>query len=429
MIGSVSTNRRANAFAQALDERAGSTADDAEAAPRGVAATPNSGQPASDAPAASPAAARGGPAEEAEQRAMLALAEGLSSLPAPELDPEVKAVQRAQLVAAMENQFAGGGAHVPEQRGRSGKGAHRAPALSRFKPRSRLGKGLAAGGLTVGVAAGAFTGVAGASTNALPGDTLYGLKRGMEDLKLDMAGNDSDRGVLYLDHASTRLNEARRLMERGRAGALDHESLGEVRNALDSMRSNASEGHRLLSGVYERDGDLAPMRSLSAFAQSHRDTWVQLRDRLPVQLQGVGDEVNSVFDAINEDVEPLRDELLPPAGDGANRDSAPGSEEGTVENYRTEPSDPSSGAGTPGQGGESSPDSGREPSPTESGEGGETPEDGLIGGDPGLLDPLPTDPEDPLTGGVDPLPGPDVTIPPLLPGGLPGLGVDVEDMP
>lgn len=100
MIANVSAHRRANAFAQALEEQS----------LRGAAAV----QPED-------------PAEQAGPGPLLALANGLGELPKPEMDPEVKVVQRAQLVAAMEAMFAAGGASadptVPEQRG---KGAHRA---------------------------------------------------------------------------------------------------------------------------------------------------------------------------------------------------------------------------------------------------------------------------------------------------------------
>ena len=81
MIANVSAHRRAHAFAQALDEQSD----------QGTAAE----QPDGSAP--SPAAA-----EQTEQGLLLALATGLGELPKPELDPEVKVVQRAQLVAAME---------------------------------------------------------------------------------------------------------------------------------------------------------------------------------------------------------------------------------------------------------------------------------------------------------------------------------------
>ncbi|MET8299487.1 DUF5667 domain-containing protein, partial [Streptomyces sp. NPDC005180] len=332
MIANVSAHRRANAFAQALENQT----------LRGTAAE----QPED-------------PAEPAGQGRLLALANGLGELPKPELDPEVKVVQRAQLVAAMEAMLLEGtaadsgasrGPTVPEQRA-SRRGAHRASPLRKLRPRSRWSKGLAAGGLTVGVAAGAFGGVAAASSDALPGDSLYGLKRGMEDLKLGMADDDADRGEIYLDQASTRLSEARRLMERGRAGELDHESVIEVRRALSGMRHDASEGHRLLHQAYERDGSLAPIATLSSFSTSHRETWNGLRDRLPAQLTDVRDEVSSVFDAIDQEVGPLRS-LLPVApeterGGSQQPGSAPQDSSGPSGKYDPSPSLPSEG-GTDG---------------------------------------------------------------------------------
>ncbi|MFF8830796.1 DUF5667 domain-containing protein [Streptomyces sp. NPDC015131] len=404
MIANVSAHRRANAFAQALEEQ---TAEQPEAS-----------------------------VEPTEQGRLLALANGLGELPRPELDPDVKVVQRARLVAAMEAMFAEGaagegsaaGPTVPEQRTASGRGAHRATALRRLRPRSRWSKGLAAGGLTVGVAAGAFSGVAAASSDALPGDSLYGLKRGMEDLKLGMADDDADRGEIYLNQASTRLSEARRLMERGRSGALDHESLTEIRRVLSGMRHDAAEGHRLLRLAYEREGTIAPMATLSSFARSHREAWNGLRDRLPVQLTDVRDEVTDVFDAMDEEVGPLRSQLpeTPERSDGRSS-SRPGATE-------------DSPGARPSQQAPSAPESDRpsggssKPGPSGSGSGAAK-DDGLLGGNTGgLLDPDPTT-APPSSGGSGGTtggrptapPAPDVTIPPLLPGILPGLGIDEED--
>ncbi|MFJ6571677.1 DUF5667 domain-containing protein [Streptomyces sp. NPDC091292] len=417
MIANVSAHRRANAFAQALEE----PSDRAPAAEQSD--PPATGGPPPPAPAP-------GNADQAERSRMLALAGGLGDLPKPELDPEVKVVQRAQLVAAMETMLLEGRApggeatdpSVPEQRSRRGaKGAHRASPLRKLRPRSRLSKSLAAGGLTVGVAAGAFGGVAAASTDALPGDSLYGLKRGMEDFKLGMADGDTDRGQIYLDQASTRLNEARRLMERGRSGHLDHESLGEIRRALSGMQHDASEGHRLLLAAYERDGSIGPIQALSVFSQSHRGSWSALRDRLPVQLGDVSQEVSSVFDAIDQEVDPLRSLLpQPPAKGGGS----------TV---------PGSGQDTTGTSGTNQPEPGRSKASTETGKGHQDTRphpsasdsgksDGLLGGNTGgLLDP-PKDTPGPSLPGKNALPSkPDVTLPPLLPGLLPGLGIDAED--
>lgn len=412
MIANVSAHRRANAFAQALEELSD----------RGTAAE----QPEGSAPA--PAAA-----EQTEQGRLLTLATGLGELPKPTLDPEVKVVQRAQLVAAMEAMLQEGTAAgeaadpaVPEQRSTRARGAHRASPLGKLRPRSRLTKGLAAGGLSVGVAASAFGGVAAASSDALPGDSLYGLKRGIEDFKRTLADDGTDRGELYLDQASTRLSEARRLMERDRGGTLDHESLGEIRRALTGMRHDASEGHRLLHEAYQRDPDsLDPIQTLSAFSRSHRDAWGALRDRLPVQLGDVSEQVSSVFDAIEEDVAPLRSLLPePPArsGDGKQRGTGPGESADSTD--RTRPV-PSATGGSASDGGQDS----RKPKPTSS--SGSSTDGGLLGGSTGgLLDPPAKDTATTTPPGgrtSNPPQAPDVTLPPLLPGLLPGLGIDSED--
>ncbi|MFG2993553.1 DUF5667 domain-containing protein [Streptomyces sp. NPDC048257] len=399
MIANVTPHRRANAFAQALEDRTPSDLSE-----------PDSAAEQSEAPA-----------EPADHDRLLALASVLGErMPRPVLDPEVKVVQRAQLIAAMETMVleerAGGSAasdpQVPEQR--TGRGAHRATPLRKLRPRSRWSKGIAAGGLTVGVAAGAFSGVAAASSDALPGDHLYPVKRGMEDLKLGMADDDADRGELYLDQASNRLSEARRLMERGRLGTLDHESLGAIRRALAGVKHDAEAGHRLLQAAYERDGSLGPIQKLSSFSRSHRDAWGKLREKLPAQLTDVGGEVESVFQAIDDDVAPLQ-RLLPkapeqPRGTGGTPGSSskPGTPSGTQQSAPA--------AGTP---------SGSPTAPSPSGSS-RPPAGGLLGGTGDLLNP-PAGQSAPPVSGLPDDPQPDITIPPLLPGLLPGLGLGAED--
>ncbi|MFF8314193.1 DUF5667 domain-containing protein [Streptomyces lydicus] len=402
MIANVSVHRRANAFAQALEEQV----------LEGAAAEEQVGMPAQV-----PGEAR-----------LLAVADGLGKLPRPEMAAEVKTVQRAQLLAAMESAFAegtsSGGARVPEQR--EHRGAHRAAkSIGRLRPRSRLSKGLAAGGLTVGVAAGAFSGVAAASSDALPGDSLYGLKRGMEDLRLGMADDDADRGRLFLDQASTRMMEARRLMERGRVADLDHEALGEVRRALSGVTHDAGEGHRLLHQAYERDGSLGPIQALNSFTKAHRGTWSQLRDKLPVQLMDVRDQVSSVFDAIDQEVGPLRS-MLPPSPDGTrhHRDTPASAGTGSGSDGRPAPAGSTSASGRHAAGSH-----GPRPSASPSRD------DGLLGGNTGgLLGPSarsgsPSPHERGHGSGRDSTGHPDVTLPPLLPGLLPELGINGEDLP
>ncbi|WP_445402006.1 DUF5667 domain-containing protein [Streptomyces sp. LE64] len=426
MIANVSAHRRANAFARALEESGPQPPDP-------------------DAPSAEPGRSTGEQTAPPELGRMLTLANGLTALPRPALDPDVRTVQRAQLVAAMEAMLrdgTGGEAtdpSVPEQRTRTGtKGAHRAGPLRKLRPRTRLTKGLAAGGLTVTVAAGAFGGVAAASGDALPGDTLYGLKRGMEDVKRSLADGDSDRGELYLDQASTRLSEARRLMDRGRSGHLDHESVAEVRRTLNGMRHDAAEGHRLLLAAYERDGSLGPIQSLSSFSRAHRESWSALRDSLPVQLGDVSAQVTSVFDAMEHEVDPLRS-LLPrppapsdPAGTGPTTGHVPSTapSEGTGSSASPGPGDGREGTGDAERGTGGAEDARTRPSPSASGESADKPGkgEGLIGsGTGGLLDPD-RSPDGPSPSGkASTDPEPDVTLPPLLPGLIPGLGIDGEN--
>ncbi|MDT0309644.1 DUF5667 domain-containing protein [Streptomyces sp. DSM 44917] len=434
MIGSVSTNRRAHAFAHLLD---GSRLGEG---PRSV----EDEEATADGPR--PGVRPESPADGAEA-ALLSLADRLSALPRPELSAETKTAQRARLVAAMEAAdlvargapAEPGADRVPEQRGargpRAARGGEGAPRglpgvpLARLRPRSRLSKGLAAGGLTVGVAAGAFGGVAAASTDALPGDTLYGLKRGMEDLRLDFARGDVDRGRLYLDHAATRLGEAHRLLERDRLGRLDEESLGRIRRALASMRDDAAEGHRLLSQAFHADGGLDPLETLSAFSERHGVTWAAIRDRLPAQLHDVSAEVTEVFDAMEDEIAPLQsllpDERAGAASSGGGEDSLPVR---APERTAAEPTDGPAAPEAQEDGGEKGVGDAGAPSDQPAEEDG----GGLLEGT-GLLDgvaPEPTDErqETQAPDGLKPrLPQPEITIPPLVEDLLPSLGLDVGE--
>jgi Domain of unknown function (DUF5667) len=425
VIGQATAHRRANAFAQALEEQ---TLEDTPASgaatgrqegqgSHGGGARGDHGDTHGGTHGAHAAARHADP----EQAALLALAAAISARPRPVMDAEKKTVQRAQLIAAMEQAIADGSfaeGRVPEQR-TDGHGAHRATGLRKLTPRSRLSRRLAVGGLSVGVAAGALGGVAAASTNALPGDTLYGLKRGMEDLKLDMASGDASRGKVYLDMAATRMQEARRLMDRGRGGQLDPESVAEVRRALSGMHQEAAEAHRLLTQAYKDDGSLQPMELLNSFAQNHRPGWTDLRGKLPSQLTDVSDQVSSVFDAIDHDVAPLQP-LMPKSHDGDRRSSAPDDGQGSGGTGGTsgKPAGPSAsasagdqqtGAGTP------------TPSPSA------TTNTGLIGGTD-LLNPKPPASSPTETpSGTPSGQNHSVILPPLLPGLLPGLGLTSDD--
>jgi hypothetical protein len=191
--------------------------------------------------------------------------------------------------------------------------------------------------------------------------------------------------------------------------------VSEVRKALSGMHQEASEGHRLLSEAYQQDGSLQPMELLNTFAESHRQSWSDLRGKLPVQLTDVSEQVTSVFVAIDQEVAPLQP-LLPKPHD--ERTPSSRGDDGTGSGgHGTGTPNPSQSSATPGS--ETSTGTGQTPTPSPSG----TTPNGLIGGS-GLLDPPATTP----TPGT-PTPSPtgsdnhSVVLPPLLPGLLPGLGL------
>src|SRR5436309_2625111 len=58
-------------------------------------------------------------------------------------------------------------------------------------------------------------GSAAAAQQAMPGDTLYGMKRGIENVSTNVSVGDDSRGRRDLEHAMTRLTEVRKLAESG----------------------------------------------------------------------------------------------------------------------------------------------------------------------------------------------------------------------
>ncbi|MDH6124413.1 DUF5667 domain-containing protein [Kitasatospora sp. GP82] len=404
MTANVLEHRRARAFAEALEARQAETRADS---------SPERGSTA--------------------MAELLSMAEALGSLPTPELSSEARTLQRTQLMAAFEREWAGGtaqsggpAARVPQQR------RHRAVRAIRG---SRWGRRLAIGGLVAGVAVGSFAGVAAASSNALPGDALYGMKRGLEGLRLDWAGSDAERGSLLLDQASARLEEAQSLLGRtSPSSALSPGTVDQLRRALDDMHAEAIRGRELLRSVYRSNGSLAPMRTLAIFADGEDGRWAALQGRLPQQLTSQASKVDELFNAMSEDVAPLH--LEPQSANGTA-----GSGSGSPDGWGRQA--PGSSAADPASGGTPQGSANRPNSPgssnTGTGNGGSKPSTapGAVGG---LVDELTngltghgssgTAPGRPDKSAGTPAPsqspssaadGKGINLPPLVPGLLPGL--------
>ena len=393
MTANVLEHRRARAFADAVEDR-----------PSTTAAGPKEGQ----------------------FTQMVAAVQGLRATPVPVMDAAVKADQRALLMAEFERAFAGGGgAVVPEQRSR---GAHRATDAARaFRPGTRWGRRLALGGLAAGVALGTCGGVAAASTSAVPGDALYGMKRGLEDWQLNLAGSNAERGKLLLDQASRRMSEAQQLTAHQSVGEpLSPHMLDEVSRALTDMNTEGSQGRDLLKAIYARDHSLAPMQQLAEFADSQQQQLAAIEPKLGGQLDPQTGKVQSLLSGISEDLAPLNLAATPGgSGDpGGTTATAPSGETTSGTGSIGQPGSTSapreattSGTGT--QGGSPAP-----ASPTAAG--------GVLGSVGGLLGGPSAAPSTTDRNGAGSSPAPsagsggnEINIPPLIPGLLPGIGIGV----
>src|SRR5205085_11866776 len=100
------------------------------------------------------------------------------------------------------------------------------------------------------VLVGGTAGMAAAAQDALPGDALYPIKRGIETAQTDLSRGQESKGQHLLDQAGSRLDEVQKMVAAGASGP-------EVEATLDDFADQASEGSQLLLGSYEDQGNPA----------------------------------------------------------------------------------------------------------------------------------------------------------------------------
>ena len=154
------------------------------------------------------------------------------------------------------------------------------------KPARTRGSGRTRAAILIGVTAGALalSGVSLASTDSVPGDPLYSVKRSSEQAQLVLAGSDAGRGQLHLEFARSRQVEARQV-----PGA----AIGGV---LDEMDGEARDGTRLLLSAAWQDRDGAAVESVTAFVSQQRNDLTQLRLVLP----GAADHLRESLDLLRD---------------------------------------------------------------------------------------------------------------------------------
>ena len=205
----------------------------------------------------------------------------------------------------------------------------RRPAVQR-----RLG--LAAGTTALVVAC---TGVAVATSRSLPGGPLYGLKRGVEGVRLDLAGGDLAKGQFHLHLAALRLREVAALA-RGDTdlslgtGAAPAQALGGSRSTrlvgtLATMDDDTRAGQRLLVHAFLVSGQQASLRQLAGFAGRQQTDLRQVLPLLPPGAQAAGRASLTLVASVGGQAAQLlaRGDCRPacgPAGVGPSTKATPG---------------------------------------------------------------------------------------------------------
>jgi len=135
------------------------------------------------------------------------------------------------------------------------------PVLRRPPTRSQRNRrlGTAAAALVI---VGGSAGMAAAASGALPGDSLYPIKRGIEQVTTAAHVGDAAKGSALLGQAGNRLDEVDSLIGSGSPDA------DEVSSTLDSFNDQANAGADKLFTAYQTDSDSADIAKVRDFTAS-----------------------------------------------------------------------------------------------------------------------------------------------------------------
>jgi hypothetical protein len=130
------------------------------------------------------------------------------------------------------------------------------------------------------VAIGATSTVAVAAQGALPGESLYPIKRAIESAQLRMADDESTRGGRLLADAADRLTELEALAE---GDARGRDLL--IADTLTDFTEQAREGSTLLLEVYDETGERASAEQVREFSAESLDRLDAVHAKLPDSAQ------------------------------------------------------------------------------------------------------------------------------------------------
>lgn len=209
----------------------------------------------------------------------------LRSTPTPEARPEFVSGLRGRLMLAAETALVPGAPRPVEARTQTARPAPRRTARDR-----RLA--VAVGGFAL-VSASASMSVA--AQTALPGDTLYPLKRALENVHEGAQRDADDKGVAMLGNASSRLDEVDRLT---RTGEQDADVIAQT---LQDFSDQASEASAVLLDDYAETGRLSSIEELQTFTETSLDALHRLEGLVPDEARASLIAATRVLDQISQE--------------------------------------------------------------------------------------------------------------------------------
>ncbi len=195
------------------------------------------------------------------------LATSLRTVEAPQPRPAFVADLRERLMVAAESALA---PDTSEQ-----LIARRAEPVRRSARERRVAA--AVGGFAI---VSATASMAVAAQTALPGETLYPLKRVIENVHTGVQGDADDKGGTLLDSASGRLAEVDEL---SRSGSND---VAVISQTLEDFTLQVSEASDLLMSDFAETGSAASIEQLRSFAARSMRQLQQLQAILPEAARG-----------------------------------------------------------------------------------------------------------------------------------------------
>jgi hypothetical protein len=215
---------------------------------------------------------------------LLRLAEALAATPRPAPSEEFRRALRQRLLA-VGTVTAGQPLRAGDATGDRAGGGHW---------RRRLVAASAALAVTTG---GAAT-TAVASTDALPGDALYDVKRTVESVQLALATTELAKGERHLQIAATRLDEVAGLLDEHGAQPTDPVVIERLRKTLGSAGTSAELGSDQFFAAYRESRDPAVLRPLDAFLRQQAEELSTITPMLPADLLISSRELLSGFQRI-----------------------------------------------------------------------------------------------------------------------------------